>query len=119
MTRDDINTIDLAALDLAVDLTLGEADRDTVKTAREKLSEDWFEGALHCADHRQCEHLSLRPWETSPACLDPAELDSIIASGPQHNSAGTARLLKKMLAAGISKYDPSPIDTLALIKRNN
>ena len=63
---------------------------------------------------RHGEHLSPEPWEDSPSHVDPDEIEAIIARGPdQQQQLRAAKLLKKMLAAGVSQYDPAPIDALA------
>ena len=52
--------------------------------------------------------------------IDPDEIDNIIARGDQSDRLfGAAKLAKKMIAHGVSLYDPSPIDSIAAAKRKS
>ena len=48
--------------------------------------------------------LRLRPWEHPPAWIDDPD--------DYPESPEAAQLLKRMLAAGVSRYDPDPMATL-------
>ena len=54
--------------------------------------------AAYCAQSRS---LRLKPWESPPCHADKGD------TGPD------AELLRKMLAAGVSRWHPSPLDALA------
>ncbi len=106
----------LIALDKAIELTMTADDDDgRAQQVRDiQLECGWWSAASFCAYVRQSEHLSLLPWEGAPCHIDPDEVDAIIAKGPLNNNAfGAAKLLKKMLKSGVSRWDPSPIDALA------
>src|SRR3954454_2468322 len=108
-----ISERDHEALERALQLTLFAKDRDRAEQVRDKLKTDgWLEAAEFCAYVRQCEHLSLSPWEDPPCFIDEDKIDAILERG-----SGGARLLKKMLAAGLSQFDPTPIDSLAAAKQ--
>src|SRR4051812_25463897 len=115
-----ISELDRKALQRALDLTLAEKDQGRVEQIRSMLTDrSWQEVAEFCSYHRQGQHLSLQPWEDPPMCIDPDEIDAIIARGPNaSNQYGGARLLKKMLAAGLSPFDPSPLNSLATKQRD-
>jgi hypothetical protein len=119
LTINDVDKVDLEALERALDLTLAEKDQGRVEQVRAMLAEDgWHEAATFATFHRQTEHLQLAPWEEAPCHIDPDHIDAIISRGPDNNNAfGAAKLLKRMLAHSISQYDPSPIDALAAAKR--
>ena len=69
----------------------------------------WLETATFCAYHRQAVALHLRPWEHTPSWVtDPDNY-------PEAPEA--ARLAKKMIAAGVSLYDPDPLGALAAAAR--
>lgn len=115
ITRDDFDEIDRAALDKCLALTLADDDLDRAAQVRGmQIERGWWEAASFCAYHRQFEHLSLDPWESTPCWIDPDEIDAIIAKGPLNNHEfGAAKLLKKMLAHNVSRFDPSAIDAIA------
>ena len=110
-------TIDYAALERAMELTLDGKDRDRAEQVSRLLAQDgWRIAAEFCAYVRQREHLQLAPWEDPPSSIPPDEIDRIISRGPIDNHQfGGARLLKRMLANGVSAYDPCPIDSLARV----
>ncbi len=67
--------------------------------------------------------LHLKPWQSPPCHIDADEIDAILARGPpspQNMEAdkkyGGALLLRRMLAAGLSAYDPTPLESLAAAK---
>lgn len=114
-----ISERDHEALERALQLTLFGQDRVRAEQVRTKLKEEgWHEAAVFCSYVRQAEHLSLSPWEDPPVFIDEDKIDEIISRGANANTQfGGAKLLKKMLAAGISIYDPTPIDSLAAATR--
>ena len=120
ITREDFSKADQAALDKALELTLADHDDDgrPQQVRAIQLESGWYAAAIFCSGIRQSDHLSLSPWESTPSDLDPDEIDAIIARGAPHNHEyGAAVLLKKMLKAGVSRFDPSPIDAIAAARR--
>jgi len=81
-------------------------DETTKQQLQEKLKdESWFDVATFAAYHCQMRSLGLPPWRQPPCWADeddkfPADQDA-------------QRLLRKMLAAGISRYHPNPMAALA------
>src|SRR5262245_38459130 len=64
---------------------------------------DWFSVARTACDHVQVESLNLKPW-MQPPCV-------VSADGVEQDQAAQ-NLLRKMLAAGISRYTPNPMAAL-------
>lgn len=118
ITRDDLDPLDADALDLAIQIVLDE-NGDDVPTVRAALAEgDWWMAGHQAIYGLQCDHLHLEPWLSPPCWIDPAEIDAIIARGPDGNSEyGGARLLKKMIGAGVPRFDPQPLDAIAAARR--
>ena len=98
-----------------------EPDRETLEAAMriarrepsraqqldEKLQdESWDEVAEFASYVCQTEALQLKPWQTPPCIIDEDDSD-------QDNRIPRA-LLRRMIAAGVSRYDPDP---LAALKR--
>lgn len=115
--RDDFDTVDQAALDRAIELTLAENDPGRAEQIKSFLAENgWHYAASFCASHQQSKNLSLKPWEVGPCSIDLDEVDKIISEGPTRNPRNefaAAKLLQKMLANGVSPFDPTPLASLA------
>ncbi len=62
---------------------------------------EWLDAALTAVYHYQCETLRLLPWQSPPMHLDDSDDD-----------AGGQKLLRRMLAAGLSRYEPDPLGAL-------
>jgi len=78
--------------------------------------EGFEEAGLTAAYSQQVKNLHLRPWQSPPCWIDPADVEDIIAAGPgeddTHGRYDAARLLKRMLAAGLSRFEPDPAGAL-------
>ena len=59
--------------------------------------------AIHKA---QYENLNLRPWELCPCEVDADSTDELYQ---RDNYRAAQQLLRRMLAAGVDKYDPEPL----------
>ena len=113
-TRDGFDEADRDALDQCIRLVLDEGP-DESHVVREYLKEnDWWGAASQACYHRQIDHLQLDA-ESPPCWIDENEIDQIIARGPgnHNNDYSGALLLQKMLALGVSKWQPQPIDAVA------
>jgi hypothetical protein len=60
----------------------------------------------------QDEALRLSPHQLPPADIDPAQIDAILAAGPDGNFYGAAALLRRMLRVGLSQFEPDPVGAL-------
>lgn len=78
-------------------------DRARAEQLDAKLGDEpWSDVATFAAHVCQCRALHLRPWERSPA----------MAADDDDGPAG--QLLRRMLAAGFSRYEPDPLAALGL-----
>jgi len=119
-TEDDFDEVDREALNRALQMVLADPDRDRAAQVRsflEDVDQDpdhgWWCAASFASYHRQFEHLQLDPWEAPPMEIDPDQIENIIARGDQSDRLfGAAKLAKKMIAHGVSLYDPTPIDSI-------
>ena len=110
-------------------LTITDVDRDamaraiTAACARSEERRNQIIGFLEArprelvadfaAGCEQRRNLGLTPWEDPPTYIWPEDIEAIIARGPVDNREYTgACVLKKLLAAGLSQYEPNP--TVAL-----
>ena len=83
-------------------------DRYTQLKAELDAGDDWERVSAWAAASVQYKLLGLQPWQRSPSEL---RLD-----GTQHQSPsddGGRLLLKRMLDAGLSRYEPDPLRALA------
>jgi hypothetical protein len=99
----EYSAVDLDALRRALEQARKRGE-DAQQDIDNKLAdgEAWTEVAEGCAYSEQIEALGLRPWEDPPMY---GGLD-----GSQHRAA---ELLRKMLAAGLSRWEPDPVAALA------
>jgi hypothetical protein len=120
MTLIDDESEELCAVDRdALERAIAICRMKKSPAAREQLEDmlkirPWFDAATFAAYSCQCDALHLKPWQSPPCWVD--DLVGDIQSGDdgvlgQH---AAARLLRRMLDAGISRYEPDP---LAVIKR--
>ena len=99
MTRND-----RAALKLALEQARAE-DPGRAQQIHSMLEERaWTEVANFAASVCQNRTLKLQPWDLPPCDVDEDD-DSDI-------NANAVRLLRKMLAAGVSRYHPDPLATI-------
>jgi hypothetical protein len=90
--------IDVAALELAFETVLKGRDAGRAEQVRDLRDQDgWAPTARFCASLLQRRQLELKPWDSPPCALD----------RPDDSAAG--RLLRRMLAAGLSRFDPNPL----------
>jgi hypothetical protein len=89
----------------ALELAMQQARRDSFTAAQldSKLKgESWQEVAEFASFHCQIRALNLKPWQRPPC----------IADSDGHEPADD--LLRRMLAAGVSKFYPDPAKALAV-----
>lgn len=108
---------DMAALELALELMRAEPDR--AEQIEWKLAnEGWESAARFAAYHRQCAALNLGS-ETAPCDIDDP---AAALKGPNDVSwhwgeHKAARLVIKMRAHGVSRFDPDPLGAIEAAKR--
>jgi ribosomal protein S7 len=104
---------DRAALERALAEALEGESREQI---RKKLETDsWFTVARFAAYSRQVDSLHLKPWQIAPLWIDPEEIDDILRGETDADSdedVAAARLLKRMLSYGVSRFDPDPMGAI-------
>jgi hypothetical protein len=78
--------------------------------------EPWQQVAEFCACHCQRQSLQLKPWQPPPCLLEDFEADIAAGDDGIMGRYAAAQLLKKMLEAGISFYEPNPLAALKKAK---
>jgi hypothetical protein len=113
-----LSDLDRRALELAIKI-----DRQRNKACRLQLddklkTEAWIEVARFAAHRCQEISLHLAPWQ----CWPPSRVavDDVDKPGYEHRGIGqSAALLRRMLAAGVSRYHPDPLAALAAAPRRD
>jgi len=101
-TEEDIDELDREALALAMKIAcLDPMRREQIDS--KLLDEPWHEVAAFASYLCQCRNLKLKPWEEPPCAVD--------EDAAEDSPART--LLRRMLAAGVSRYHPDPMAALA------
>jgi hypothetical protein len=78
--------------------------------------EDWYEAAHSAAYACQCAALRPKPWQPVPASEYVSVTDDDGECGPVMGRAAAAELLRRLLAAGLSRYEPDPVNALARVE---
>ena len=105
----DLDPIDRAALEAAMETASVDPARD--EQLRWKLADgqSWFDVSAFAAGCMQAENLRLKPWRSPPADGDEDD--------PSPRDRDAASLLKALLAAGLSRFEPDPLAALAAKRR--
>jgi hypothetical protein len=113
-----LSRVDKEACERAIEITRNSSD-DRRKQIDELLAEEgWSAAADLAVYHCQRSLIAPRLWQPLPADIDPAQVDAIIAKGDDHlgGEFQAAKLLRRLLKAGLSRYEPRPIEALAKVK---
>src|SRR5438128_2398534 len=111
-----ISRVDREALERAY---VTDPDRDPASDEpidRRLDPERWFLAAKSAAYACQCATLRPKPWQAVPACGYVAVTDNDSEFGPVLGRAAAAELLRRLLAAGLSRYEPDPLSALERVE---
>ena len=118
-----LGRIDREALSRALEIVRNRPEKED-PGRREQVDhlmkhEGWFTAADFCCYCCQSELIRPRLWQPIPADIDPADIETILARGDDGlgGEYAAARVLKRMLRAGLSRYEPEPLKALAEAKR--
>jgi hypothetical protein len=105
----DLDAADRDALERCMEI----AKRDRAEQLEGKLlqGDPWIEVAEFASYSCQIHALNLKPWQSPPCTEDEDD------PAPRNRAAQT--LLRRMLRAGISRFDPDPLRALAGAKRTS
>ncbi|MET4313549.1 hypothetical protein [Bradyrhizobium sp. RT4b] len=104
MTMPTLTEIDLDALrrSIEIDRRRNRARRRQVD-ARLAAGEDWGRVARSCSFNCQIDAMALQPWESTLAYADTPEAHALV---------------RRLKAAGLSRYEPDPLGALEKVGRN-
>ena len=115
-----LSPVDREALERALKIVLGRPDREDpgrrAQVERLLKEKGWFTAADFCCYCCQSELIRPRLWQPTPR--DITDIEGTLAKGDDGlgGSYRAALLLKRMLAAGLSRYEPRPVEALAAAK---
>jgi hypothetical protein len=114
-----LSSVDREAIERAIAITRRSSEPGRKEQLDRLLAEEGFDAAADLAVYH-CQRELIRPrlWQPTPADIDPDQVDAIIARGDdgKNGENQAARLLRRMLKAGLSRFEPQPIEALAAVK---
>ena len=115
--NDDLDRIDQAALELAMEMARQEPGRDE---QLDSMLEDrpWVDVAAFAAGCCQSRTLGLKPWEIPPCwVVDPDNADNTPHELKEHDGRRqAAKLRRQMRKFGISQWHPDPLAAIEAAK---
>jgi hypothetical protein len=111
-----LSRIDRAALERALAM---DPDRDPSHAPppdRRLEPERWLLAAKSAAYACQCAALRPEPWQPVPSNEYVSVTDDDRQYGPVMGRAAAAELLRRLLAVGLSRYEPDPLGALERIE---
>lgn len=107
---DPLSAADVDAMTRAITLVRGRGRRRQID---EKLKvEKWARVGRFAAYSCQIDSLHLEPWEWPPIWI--RDVDAAMTAPDDARRIGdAARLLQRMLALGLSRYEPSPMAAIS------
>jgi hypothetical protein len=113
-------------------MKLTKADRDALRRALEMaragseeerehidrvLAEDgWQRAAETAAYHCQDDALRLKPWQPPPAWIRNLQRDLATGDDGIRGRYAAAKLVQRLLARGLSRFEPDPLRALAEVE---
>ena len=101
--------LDREAMAACIDAVNAGDDAASIKQVADKLAEAGFEDAgRFAASCAQSKSLRLKPWQEPPCAADEDD--------PNERDKAAQKLLREMLAAGVSRYHPDPLAAIEAAK---
>jgi hypothetical protein len=110
---DEIDEIDRDAFARAIEITRKESPARRQQVDDFLASRPWDDVGRFCASCAQSRSLRLDPWETLPIWV--GDIDAALRE-PYGDARGTreaGEILRRLLDAGLSKYEPDPLRAIA------
>jgi len=113
MNENEIDPVDREALERAIEMARQESPGRREQIDDKLADEPWEKVARFAAYCCQCDTLRLKPWQSPPCWVD--DMEAILAAGDDgiRGQYAAAKLLMKMLDAGLSEWEPDPVAALA------
>jgi hypothetical protein len=95
----------------AIEIAKAESPGRAAQIASKLKTESWREVAEFASYVCQHRALQTRPWELAPIDVD--EDDPIPGGDDAHRKGRAITLLRRLLHAGLSRYEPQPLAAIA------
>jgi len=110
---EELSRADRDALWRALTIARAESDEERAHLDHIEGRSGWQEAAESAVYHLQCRALRLRPWEPPPSWIRDLEADLAAGDDGVSGRYRAARLTQRLLAAGLSRFEPDPLAALA------
>jgi hypothetical protein len=110
---EQLDPIDRQAMERAIEICRTKKDPSDRRQIEKMLStQPWCEVAAFAAYSCQVDSLALKPWQPTPAQIE--DIEATLAAGDDGVGGryGAARLLQRLLDAGLSAFEPDPVSAL-------
>jgi hypothetical protein len=113
-----LTAVDREALQRGLELMRAESEQERERIERELAQYGWRHAAETAVYHCQDSRLHLRPWQPPPCWL---RTDEDVQAGLAQpfgvdGRRAAAELVQRLLAAGLSRYEPDPVGALAALE---
>ena len=108
--------IDQAALELCIEQCKRESPNRKQQIEEMLVEREWSEVAEFCCYCAQSRSLRLKCYQSPPCRVDENGDDDADHYG--HGKPAARKLLRQMLLAGLSRFDPTPIESLRAVAGN-
>lgn len=117
-TKQQLSQVDREAVTRAIELKRARSPADRREVDDMLKTHSWFEVAEDAVYCCQRSLIAPRLWQKQPHDIEVDEIETIIARGPDGlgGEYQAAKLLRRMLKAGLSKFEPQPLQALAEAK---
>jgi hypothetical protein len=106
-----LSKVDREALQHAIEMVRAEGPNETRWIDDHLRTNGFFEAGHLASYHRQYRALQLKPWEFPPIWID--DVRATLKEPPDFKDRHrAAKLLRRLLAAGLSRYEPDPLTAL-------
>ena len=107
----ELTTADLDALRRAFETARAESDEEREHLDSIEAREGWESAAQSASYHLQCRNLRLKVWEAPPMHVHGDEIGQNYGT-----KAKEVKLKRRMLALGISIFEPDPISAIERVE---
>jgi hypothetical protein len=108
-----LSPVDQDALKRALEIVRSKSPDDREQIDCKLATEAWEDVAAFASYSAQCDALGLKPWQAPPCWID--DVVGTINAGNDGTLGDyqAARLLRRLLDAGLSRFEPDPLGALA------
>ena len=112
-----LSPVDRNAMQRAIAMTADEDAGRRRQINQMRRTDPFEEIGTFAVQHCQSRNLGLKPWENLPLWIDDLAAALCEPFDDQTGTREAAELFKKMLAAGLSKYEPDPLAAIGEAER--